>query len=110
MYAKHLVKTALTRAELQNREDLNKQCDKNTKDSSASFYLVVTHHPKNLLLRDIVHENCPLLNKSKTILTITDTNLISRLKSFDFDATVVYNMLDRPEIVYTHNPRVTLMT
>ena len=69
-YPKHLVNTALTRAELQDRNTLlNKQkipID-NSKDSNneQSFYLVVTHNPKNPPLRDIVNENWPLLSKSK---------------------------------------------
>ena len=43
-YPKHLVKTALAKAELQDRITLlTKKRDKDTKDSNQSFYLVVTH-------------------------------------------------------------------
>ena len=80
-YPKHLVKTALAKAELQDRITLlTKKRDKDTKDSNQSFYLVVTHNPKNPPLRDIVHENWPLLNKSKTTRTLTDANLIFGLR------------------------------
>ena len=77
-----MVNTALTRAELQDRKHLlNKQRDKATVDKPGtdqviSFYLVATHNPKHPPLRDIVQENWPLLNKSKTTRIITDANLI----------------------------------
>ena len=78
-YPKHLVENALNGAELHDRTYLfNKQREsktKDTKDSDQAFYLVVTHNPKKKPLRDIVHENLPLLSKSKTTRTIADTNL-----------------------------------
>ena len=77
-YPKHLVKTALIRAELQDRTNLLKKerTVKATKENDQSFYLVVTHNPKNPALRDIIKENWPLLNKSKTTRTITGANLV----------------------------------
>ena len=85
-YPKHLVKNALTRAELQNRPNiLNKQHDTTKSkiphtDKDQSFYLVVTHNPKNPPVREIVNENWPLLNKSKTTRNITDANLVFGLR------------------------------
>ena len=85
-YPKHLVTTALTRAELQDRTTLlNKHRETNNKaktsqEDNQSFYLVVTHNPKNPPLRDIVHENWSLLNKSKTTRTLADANLIFGLR------------------------------
>ena len=85
-YPKHLVKAALIRAELQDRNSiLNKQRDKTTPktpetDKEQSFYLVVTHNPKNPPVRDLISENWPLLNKSKTTRNINNANLIFGLR------------------------------
>ena len=85
-YPKYLVKNALTRAELQDRNTLlNKTRDTTTKDNPSdkndqSFYLVVTHNPKNPPLRDIVYDNWPLLNKSKTTRTLADVNITFGLR------------------------------
>ena len=81
-YPKFLVKNALIRAELQDRATLlNKQRDTKTtetapKNTDPSFYLVVTHNPKNPPLRNLIQENWPLLNKSKTTRVLTDANLV----------------------------------
>ena len=67
----YLVSAALTRAELQDRSTLL-----NKHNIPNSFYLVVTHNPKTLPLRDIVYENRPLLSKSKTTRGLENANLI----------------------------------
>ena len=85
-YPKHLVKAALIKAELKNRSSiLNKQRDKIESktplvNKDQSFYLVVTHNPKNPPVREIISENWPLLNKSKTTRTLTDAILIFGLR------------------------------
>ena len=69
-YPKPLVNAALTRAELQDRNSLlNRNKTKadskpknDAKDTDQSFYLVLTHNPKNPPLR----HNWSLLSKSKT--------------------------------------------
>ena len=82
-YPKHLVQTALTRAELQDRATLlNKPKPNKSKDidSDKSFYLVVTHNPKNPPIRNIVEQNWLLLNKSKTTRTFEEAKIIFGLR------------------------------
>ena len=83
-YPKHLVLTALTKAELQDRNTLlNKsktQTKPNDEDRDPSFYLVTTHNPKNPKLRDIVKETWPLLSKSKNTRSLENANLIFGLR------------------------------
>ena len=81
-----MVKAALTRAELQDRTTLlNKLRDAQTipkasKDDEQSFDLVVTHNPKNPPIRDIIHENWPILNKTKNTRTVTDSKIVFGLR------------------------------
>ena len=70
--------------ETQDRSHLlNKQLgkkDKTQKDSEQSFYLVVTHNPKNPVIREIVQTNWPILQKSKTTRDLHDAKIIFGLR------------------------------
>ena len=84
-YPNDLVQKAFDKAELKDRSSiLNKQKptddNKTESDKPESFYLVVTHNPKNPPVRNIVHNNWSLLSKSKTTGTLEDANLVFGLR------------------------------
>ena len=82
-YPLKLVKAALLKAELQDRDTL---IAKNAPSSATKplkqdtdkpkFYLVTTHNPGNPPVRKIIESNWSLLNKSKTTRSINDAELI----------------------------------
>ena len=80
------MKSALTRAQLQDRTTLlntnktNLTKSNNNNSNENSFYLVVTHNPKNPPLWDIITDNWPLLSKSKTTCKLEDANLMFGLR------------------------------
>ena len=70
-------KNALSETRLPSTSDNIEKC----KDSSdQSFYLVVTHNPSNPLIRDIIENNWPLLNKSQTTRTLENANIVFGLR------------------------------
>ena len=78
-----LVQNAMTKAELHNRDELiaknapsYQRTLRNPNSTEPKFYLVSTHNPANPPLRNIIEQNWPLLNKSKTTRTLGDAKII----------------------------------
>ena len=81
-YPKNLVKTALAKAELQDRDNLllknapEYKRPNEEKDDETRFYLISTHNPANPPLREIIENNWSLLEKSKTTRFLSDAKII----------------------------------
>ena len=81
-YPIKLIKAALLKAELQDRDTLiakdapSSTSTPKTKTDDTKFYLVSTHNPCNPPLREIVEGNWSLLNKSKTTRSLNNAQLI----------------------------------
>ena len=83
-YPKHLVKSAMTRAELKDRDTLllsntpgiSKTIESPQTNSELTFYLVTTHNPSNPPIRKIVETNWALLSKSKTTRPLENAKII----------------------------------
>ena len=80
-YPKLLIINALCKAEAQDRETLITKNLPGTKkpmrtDKDDRFYLIVTHNPNNPPIRQILENNWPLLEKSKTTRIISNSEII----------------------------------